>query len=325
MHGEVGLAGHAVLSDEGRLGVVEVQAQRRGEVDGHALGVQNVPVGVNAVVERDGVGRAHAVIQGAGAVRRQILVDDVGEVQRGVRGEVEQRGSQVVPVADGHSGRRGDHAPLDGRGGDVVHREEVADAVLGVVIDVLLGLQRVHQRAAVDLIVGVVLVAEAGVQQHAGLDGLRGPADAQVDGDEAVLIGLLRGQREGLREGDALHAPGGGDAVVVLGHGHAGGALAGVAAAEDVIARVDPLAHAEGDERGVILPVVVQQVLVVVGFLQTVALGGADQEAAVGCGDVHLDVAVVHAPHLRLHGENIRREQGEEHRKAQEEAQKFFQ
>ena len=315
---KVGYAGF-VLADKGRFARVQLQTQRRGQVDGHAFGVQHIPV------ERDGVGRAQAVIQGAGAVRRQILVDGVGEVQIGIGREVEQRGGQVVPVADGDAGRRGDHAGLDPRIGDVVHSIEVADGVFTVVAQDLLGLQGGIQGTGAEVVIPVVLAAEAGVQQDTGPDGLARPADGEADGDQTVVLGRRRrrGKREGLREGDAVDAPGGGDGLAVGADVHVAGG--GIGPAEEVVLVIRVIANAEGDERGVVLPVVIEQVLVVVGLLQTVAFDGADQEAAVFRGHVHLDVAVVQGLDLIRCGEDPGGQQGKQQDQAEEEAQKPFQ
>ena len=61
------------------------------------------------------------------------------------------------------------------------------------------------------------------------------------------------------------------DAVAVPGHADGSGVLLRVAAAEEIIPRGAALAHTEGDEGSVILSVVVEQVLVVIGFFQPVA------------------------------------------------------
>ena len=170
------------------------------------------------------------------------------------------------------------------------------------------------------LIVAEILLAQGGIVEDARLDGhgraaAVGHAEAQAD--HAGLVGAGVGEGDALGEGQAVHAPDRLDGAVLFGDGNAAAVFIGVAAAKDVVLGGVPRAHAEGQEGSVILPVVIEQLFVVVGLFQAVTLHRAHGEAAVFLADGHTDVVVAEGVGLcqlvSQRGDGHRRQQAEHH------------
>ena len=155
-------------------------------------------------------------------------------------------------------------------------------------------------RAVGVLIVAEVLIAQGRIVEDTDLDGhgrARGVGHAQAQADHAGLVGAGVGQRNALGEGQVVHAPNGLNDAALLRDGNS--AAAGVFSAKNVVPGGTPLAHTEGEKRGIVLSVVVEQFLVVVGLFQAVALHRADGEAAVALADGHAYVIIAEGIDVR--------------------------
>ena len=168
------------------------------------------------------------------------------------------------------------------------------------------------------LIVAEILLAQRGIVEDARLDG-HGCAAAvghtEAQADHTGLVGAGVGEGDALGEGQAVHTPNRLDGAVLLGDSDT--AAAGVFAAKNVILGGAPRAHAEGQEGSVILPVVVEQLFVVVGLFQAVTLHRAHGEAAVFLADGYADVVVAEGAGLcqlvSQRGDGHRRQQADHH------------
>ena len=324
-HGEVGAALDAAFGDKVALVLVQPQTDRGGQIDRHAVTGGGFVVGKHAIVGVEGgaAARSHAAqieIQGVGAVGGHVFAAGVGEVQRLDRREVKEGACQMAPVAEGCLG--GLLVIVDGVG----HHRGTVGVIRGE--QLLWNVAGQHLFLAdrfgllctciVVLIVAKILLAQGGVVEDARLDGHRraaavGHAEAQTD--HAGLVGAGVGEGDALGEGQAVHAPDRLDSAVLLGNSDT--AAAGVFAAKEIVLDGVPRAHAEGKEGSVILPVVVEQLFVVVGLFQAVALHRAHGEAAVFLADGHADVVVAEGVGLcqlvSQRGDGHRRQQAEHH------------
>ena len=118
-NGEMGAALNAAFGDKVALGIVQLQTDRGGQIDCHAVAGGRFVVGKHAVIGIEGgtAARSHAAqieIQGVGAVGGHVFVAGVGEVQRFDRREVKEGACQMTPVAEGYFG--GQPVIVDGVG-----------------------------------------------------------------------------------------------------------------------------------------------------------------------------------------------------------------
>ena len=255
-HGEVSAALDAAFGDKVALIVVQLQTDRGGQIDRHAVTGGGFVVGKHAVVGVEGgaAARSHAAqieIQGVGAVGGHVFAAGVGEVQRLDRREVKEGACQMAPVAEGCLGGLlvavdgvGDHGGAIG----IVRGEQLLRDVAGQ--HLFLADRFGFLRACiVVLIVAEILLAQRGIVEDARLDGHRRAAavgHAEAQADHAGLVGAGVGEGNALGEGQAVHAPNRLDGAVLLGDGNAAAVFIGVAAAKDVVLGGVPLAHAEG-------------------------------------------------------------------------------
>ena len=324
-HGEVGAALDAAFREKVVLGIVQPQTDRGGQIDRHAVTSGGFVVREHAVVGVEGgaAARSHAAqveIQGVGAVGGHVFAAGVGEVQRFDRREVKEGACQMAPVTEGYFG--GPLVAVDGVGRHrgavgVIRGEQLLRNVAGQHL-FLADRFGLLCTCIVVLIVAEVLLAQRGIVENARLDGLRRAAavgHAEAQADHAGLVGAGVGEGDALGEGQAVHTPYRLDGAALLGDGDA--AAAGVAAAKDVVLGGVPLAHAEGQEGSVILPVVIEQLFVVVGLFQAVTLHRAHGEAAVFLADGHTDVVVAEGVGLcqlvSQRGDGHRRQQADHH------------
>ena len=328
-HGKVRAALYIALGHKVVFRVVQPQPDGCGQIDSHAVAGRCLVVGEHAVkrVQRSAAAVRHTaevIVERICAVRSQVFIAGAGEIQRGGRCKVKQGTGEVAPVAERRLVR------LDRAAADRIRRNRRAVRVVGRKNLVghggehLLGGDRRRLLAAVHvLVIAVVDAAERGIIQHARLH-RNGTAAAVLHAHaQAHHAGFVRAgvrQRDALRERQPVHTPHGLNHAVRFGDSHL--AAAGVAAAKEVILGGAALSHAEREERGVVLSVVIQQVFVIIGFFQAVALHGLDREAAVAFGNRNADIIVTQRVSLGQLGgcrlDRGRREQPDHQRRRQQ-------
>ena len=298
----------------GELILTQDHVARGDEVHGQ-LTVGGLVVGIYAVVKSHALARArggdaaHGVVHSHGAVGGHEFKIVGICIVKGIRGRglvIEHAGGQIVPMCEGDLRGSDDlacHSGIQrvcrdcGCGLAVVCKEIVA---VVRAFDGLLALdRRVASVAVTEHVDGVILEAESGIHHHAGLHvihgGARGLGHAVGDVGHTVLVGVSAHEGDGLDKAQTIHRPRGLDGVISRlphAHGLAGESHVPIVATEDVISRHPTAGHAEGGEGGIEGGVGVQQVFVIVGFGELVALLGADVEAAVGLRHLHEEESV---------------------------------
>ena len=308
----------------GNLGIVGVAVAflqyhcrgHHGEVDHYGLLVIQGGVGVDAVVGGEALvcvltHRTQVIVQSIGAVGRHVLlVVGVGKVD--IPGDkIEDRGCQIVPVAEsqlvGRNGGAVHHCvhSVSGQGGriGIVHSKQgsavvVAQVLAAVADHCVLDHMGVLVQPVGHLVGGIILEAQRRIVHnthfHIG-NIITGAGHGIADIYHAVQGRCFVQQGQGLGHGQVLDTPGGNDGVAFLGQFHSSRAKAKetVCPSENVLFC---FAVGTGDaERGVGCIVIrggIKQIFVVICLIQLIAFHGVNEEAAVLSGDADLQITV---------------------------------
>ena len=321
-HGNVSRSAALRLRLIGILCLIQRHGSRQGQkVNGHLFFIAHRCVGENAVVGAD-LGRsvllqcAQVVIERIGAVRRLVrFIIGIREIQRVIRCEVKDRGSQMVPMSEAHLIRLYRLTFFESihrvcrhlRCARIVHREHGSSkcaAVLIVQQSLLSDMGIVPYRIR-QLIHTVILITQCSIQHQTHLYVryiIPVCGNGITDRHHTMLGGALIQQRQGLPDGQILYAPHSSQAVSLSAQRH----ITAIHSQKSVVAPENVLffrAVCPGDGKRCIGSIIIlrriQQKLIVIRFFQLVSFQRIDPETSVFPGNGNADIVVLKLQLLR--------------------------
>ena len=145
------------------------------------------------------------------------------------------------------------------------------------------------------LIKSVVLLTQTGIKQQSCLYGNGGSVpvgNIDTDCHHTRLICLLIGKSNGLGHGQAVYRPNCLNTVSCRRFAYLNITAAGIISAKEVFFDIRSLSDTEREKGSVILPVMIEQLFVVVRLLQAVALYGFDRKSAVLARNRHAYIRI---------------------------------